>query len=231
MATRVRVLLTGLEQTDLRRLLPPLAAYGLQLHHVPWGDDAIDLILEERFDAIVVLYPSEGAALARFLSSVRSASGLSRDCGLVLLAVAGSEGRARQLIGHGVNRVVPLDAPRRELAQAVVELLQVAPRVPLRLPTRVLLTEKDRRSAAFCQTVNLSASGMLVAGFARYPVGALLDFELTLPGDERPVRGAAEIARHANPTREGVEGFGARFVTFRDTDRVRLETFLSSREH
>jgi hypothetical protein len=230
MATRVRVLLTGLEQSELRRLLPPLAAYGLQLHHVPWGDDAIDLVLAERFDAIVVSFPAEGASLARFLSSVRSASGLSRDCGLVLLVAAGSEERARQLVGHGVNRVVPLDAPRRELAQVVVELLQVAPRVPLRLPTRILLKDKDRRSASFCQTVNLSTSGMLVAGFAIYPVGALLDFELTLPGDQLPLRGGAEIARHANPTREGVEGFGARFVTFRDTDRLRLEAFLSSHE-
>lgn len=231
MATRVRVLLTGLEQSELGRFLPPLAAYGLQLHHVPWGDDAIDLVREERFDAIVVSFPAEGASLARFLSSVRSASGVSRDCGLVLLAVAGSEERARQLVGHGVNRVVSFDAARRELAEAVVAVLQVAPRVPLRLPTRVLLQDNDRRSATFCQTVNLSTSGMLVAGFAIYPVGALLDFELTLPGDQRPIRGGAEIARHANPIREGVEGFGARFVTFRETDRLRLEAFLSSREH
>lgn len=231
MAARIRVLLTGLEQSDLRRVLPPLSAYGLQLHHVPWGDDVFELVLAERFDAVVVRFPAEGAPFARFLTSIRSPSGRCRGCGLVLLAATGSEERARQLLGHGVNRVVSLDAPRRELAEVVVGLLQVAPRVPLRLPTRLLRREADRRSTALCQTVNLSASGMLVAGFAIYPVGSLLDFELCLPGDERPVRGAVEVARRANPTREGVEGFGARFVAFRDTDRVRLETFLSSCEH
>lgn len=228
MAIRVRVLLTGFEQGDIRRLLPPLEAFGLNLHHVPWGDDAFELILAERFDAIVVRYPPEGAPFARFLSSIRSPSAPCRACGLVLLAVDGSEERARQLLGLGVNRVVSLDAPRQELAEVVAGLLQVAPRVPLRLPTRLLLRERDRRSAAFCQTVNLSSTGMLVAGFAIYPVGALLDFELSLPGDDRPVRGAVEIARHANPTREGVEGFGARFETFEDTDRTRLEAFLGS---
>jgi len=231
MAARLRILLTGFEQSDLRRFLPPLSASGLQLHHVPWGDDVLELVLAESFDAVVVRFPAEGFPFARFLSSLRSPSGRCRTCGLVLLAAAGSEERACQLLGHGVNRVLPLDAPRSELARVVVELLQVAPRVPLRLPARLLRREAERRSTALCQTVNLSASGMLVAGFAIYPVGLLLDFELSLPGDEAPVRGAVEVARRSNPTREGVEGFGARFVEFRDTDRLRLESFLSSCEH
>jgi hypothetical protein len=223
--------MTGLEQNDLRRLLPALSAYGLELHHVPWGEEVLELVLAERFDAVVVRFPADGFPFARFLSSVRSPSGKCRSCGLVLLAAAGSEDRARQLLGHGVNRVVSLDAPRRELTEAVVELLHVAPRVPLRVPTRLVRREPDRRSTVLCQTVNLSASGMLLAGFAIYPVGALLDFELSLPGDELPLRGSLEVARRSNPTREGVQGFGARFVAFRDTDRARLEAYLSACQH
>jgi hypothetical protein len=229
MATRARVLLTGLDQDTLRRFVGPLQARGLETHHAPWTDDLPDLVLDQRFDAVVVRFPVLDVPLGRFLSALRSAASPCRHAGVVLLARSDRLEQARQLIGHGVNRVVAGDAPREALAQTVGELMAVAPRIPLQASARITAKVPERPGTALCQTVNLSFTGMLVRGHSHYPVGALVEFELLLPGEEHPLHGAGEVARYAEPAREGVHGFATRFLAFDGSDRDRLELFLEGR--
>jgi len=41
------------------------------------------------------------------------------------------------------------------------------------------------------------------------------------------VEGLAEVARTTDPEREGLRGFGARFVSLSESDRARLQEWLS----
>jgi hypothetical protein len=80
---------------------------------------------------------------------------------------------------------------------------------------------------AFCQTENLSTTGVLLRGFGHYPLGARIQFEISLPGEKEPIRGEAEVCRTTNFAREKMEGFGAAFTNFHGGDQQRLEQYLS----
>jgi hypothetical protein len=221
-----QVLLTAVDAHLENKAIEPLRDKGWQVRSVPWDDAAGDLVTTTAFDAIVIGFPVAGVALGRFLSAVRALESPCRRCGVVLLARPDAERQARQFVGHGVNRVVATsDLPLR-LVRTVAELLRVAPRVELRLPTRIMLRLEDRPSQALCQTENVSVSGMLVRGFDNYPKGTSFDFEISLPDDDDPLRGVGEVCRTANVARENVRGFGARFTSFAETDLERLEELL-----
>jgi hypothetical protein len=231
MAARTSVLLTGFEHDEVRRMKGTLELRGLRVEVVPWGDDVLERVLDQPFDVVVIRFPVQGVSLARFLSAVRSASSPCRHTGVILNARNEVVARAQQFVGHGVNRVVPGDLCREVLGDVVCDLLAVAPRLPLRAPARFRLKSAERPAACFCQTVNISSTGVLLRGFAHYPIGTLLDFELSLPGDELPIRGAAQVSRHSNPVKEHLQGFGARFLEFAASDRDRLESFLARSLH
>ena len=79
-----------------------------------------------------------------------------------------------------------------------------------------------------CKGIDISASGMLLHGADPYPKGSHFDFVFALPGNARVVEGTAEIVRYAVSGNEGLEGFGARFVSLRDDGKARLEKFIAS---
>jgi diguanylate cyclase (GGDEF)-like protein len=72
--------------------------------------------------------------------------------------------------------------------------------------------------------VNLSEGGMLFMTADRLPVGALLDFALVLPGDEREIRASGRIVR-VEP-REGRFETAIRLIDIEPADRVRLTLFI-----
>jgi hypothetical protein len=54
--------------------------------------------------------------------------------------------------------------------------------------------------------------------------GERVEFEFNL--DHRPVRGVAEVVRCASPAREGLAGYGFRFLSFGEGARERFERVL-----
>jgi hypothetical protein len=221
-----RVLVSAMddrETADLKGVLAPLHSW---IDDAPWNDAIGDRLRTVRYDLVTVKYPVPGEpALGRFLSVVRHRDSASRGCGIMMIATPDAIKRAMSFVGRGVNRVISGDDVTRALPEAR-RLLAVAPRVPLRAPTRVVVHTQSAPRRAFCQTENVSTSGMLLRGFGHYPQGTRLEFELSLPGVSDPICGAAEVRRVTNAAIERVEGFGARFTEFTGTDRGRLEQYL-----
>ena len=82
------------------------------------------------------------------------------------------------------------------------------------------------RDMILCQTENISSSGMLIKTDKRYEVGAEIEFEFTLPNDERPISGRAAIVRHTQIGRDQVGGVGLRFLSFSGDSQRRFQWFL-----
>ncbi len=221
------VLLLRLDDGDRLRVSGLLRSAGASVHHGPWDENTADLVYGTPFDAVVAGFPVSGPALSAFLRAVRASGSGCRRAGVVLLAAEGHEREAAPFVGRGVNRVVSRAEVELRLVPTLDELLSVATRHPIRAPTRVTIHITGRALKAFCQTENVSVSGMLLKGFGHHPVGTSLDFELSLPGETAPIRGAAEVRRATNTTVERVEGVGARFLSFATGDRFRLESFLA----
>jgi hypothetical protein len=123
--------------------------------------------------------------------------------------------------------VVAIEELDYTLFDAVVSVLEVAPRVALHAPVRLMPVVTGQGGASDGTTENISASGMLVSCLGRLPVGSTVRFEISVPGRPAPIRGSARVVRAADPEREGVRGIGARFLSFLRSDGERFRDLLS----
>ena len=222
-----RVLLTGFESGEEAPLAAELQAAGYEPVVQAWSDEVLGLLSSERFDAIVVRYPLPGAGLGVLLSSVRAKASLSRSAGMLIVAPPDDVLMVRGLVGRGVNRVLPTTVSPDTMSMTLEEIHGVAPRFTLRMPVQLEVKLPSRFLKAYCQTENLSSSGMLLRGFSHYPSGTVFSFEVQIPGQETVIKGRAEITRTTDATRENLEGFAARFLEVEDGGRDALFKILA----
>ena len=226
---RRQVLMTQMDGPAYTEAVAVLRQKEFDLHRAPWDDNTLDLVQSIGFDVIVIGFPVEANTLRRFVKCVRAPGSACRRSGIILLAEAGHLQAAQEFIGQGINRAIGVDETSDLLAAAFEDLTSVAPRINLRAPTRIILRIEERPVRAFCQTENVSVSGMLLRGFGHYPTGTTIDFEINIPGESEPIRGSAEIARTTNIAVERLEGVGARFLSFLGADQSRLSTYVDQR--
>jgi len=228
-----KVVLTRASRDAFARTQKVLSEREFDLHHAPWDDNTLELVQTTRFDVIAIGFPGPIQAMRRFVGCIRASGSASQRSGIVLLSDHQHLDAALTFVGIGVgiNRAISWNDLEEFLRPAIDELAAVAPRVPLRAPTRVVLQLEQRPLRTFCQTENVSQSGMLLRGFGHYPPGTVIEFEISIPGQSDPIRGRATIARTTNVNLERMEGVGARFDDFLGSDRARLTDYLSEHLH
>jgi hypothetical protein len=229
----IQVVMTRTDESTFAKVKDAICGADINLQMAPWNDHTLELVQSTSFDAIIIGFPGPITALRRFVQCVRSPGSACQRSGVVLLCEPRHLEAAQTFvgIGAGINRAVCSTEMNETLAQTLLQLSSVAPRSPLRAPTRVVLHLEQRPLRTFCQTENVSETGMLLRGFGHYPPGTTIDFEINIPGQSDPIRGQATIARTTNVPTEMMEGVGARFDDFRDGDRARLTEYLNEMVH
>jgi len=225
------IVLTRMDEETFARAAEALSTDEINLHHAPWDDNTLDLVQSTRFDVIIIGFPGPITPLRRFVECVRAPGSACQQSGVILLADPHHIDAAQAFVGVGINRAIPSDNAEELLAASITELATVAPRLALRAPTRVVLNLEQRPLRTFCQTENISETGMLLRGFGHYPPGTTIDFEINIPGQSDPIRGTATIARTTNVQLERMEGVGARFQSFLGQDGCRLTEYLNEHLH
>ena len=224
-----RLLIIGSETPALQRIAPILRRAEFETRLAANADQAFELLEDVAFDLIVLRYPVPGLSLHEFVDRVRTVGSLCRTAGLVLLAEPTCVGEVARLLGKGVNRVVSLDASSDRLLDAIADLLAVDPRRTVRAVIQLELWVERAPERVLTLTENVSTAGMLVRGGSEFPLGTRLQFELMLPGERTPVRGQLEVARHTDPGRERVEGFGGKVVSYAGDGQERVRAFIAQR--
>jgi hypothetical protein len=226
-----KIVLTRMDDETYARAAEALSSNDIDLIHAPWDDNTLDLVQSSRFDVIIIGFPGPITPLRRFVECVRAPGSACQKSGVILLADPQHIDAAQAFVGVGINRAIATDNSQELLAASITELAAVAPRLALRAPTRVVLKLDERPLRTFCQTENISETGMLLRGFGHYPPGTAIDFEINIPGQSDPIRGSATIARTTNVALERMEGVGARFETFLGQDGGRLTEYLNDHLH
>jgi len=221
------LLVVGTESPTLKVVAPVLRRVGCNVHRIARADQASALLLGTRFDLLLVRYPLEGTSPEEFVATVRAEGSPCRDSGLVMLTAAGAPEEAERLMRLGANRVVTDDMGCDRLVHAVADLLAVEPRRSLRAVVQLELWLRDEEKRVISVTENVSATGMLVRGGSEFPIGSLLGFQLTVPG-QHPVAGSLIVARHTDRRRERVDGFGGRIISFAGDGQDRLRALVAT---
>lgn len=224
-----KLLVVGTESMALQRVVPILLRAEFELCRTMSGVEALDLLRLARFDLVLVRLPLAGVKITDLVASLRGQHSPSRAAGLLVLAEPAAAEEVGPLLGHGVNRIVSLDAPTDRLFHAVADLIGVPPRKTLRAVVQIETRVEYGGTRMLTMTQNVSANGMLLRGGMEFPLGARLRFEMVLPGEYDPVSGEVEVVRQAPATDVVAAGFGARILAFQDEDGERLEAFLRPR--
>lgn len=221
------VLLAGLEDALVRRVVAALGPLGADFQRTSLATAFGKLATNSGCDVVIVGHSGDLSALEMMVETMRSATSRRRYAALVMLCRRDLRHEVEPLVGRGVSRAIAIEELDWTLCDAVSSLLQVAPRVALQAPVRMMPMFAGGEEGARGTTENLSSSGMLVNCPGRLPVGSTIRFEISLPGQRAPIRGSARVVRTADPEREGVRGIGARFLSFLESDGDRFRDLLS----
>jgi hypothetical protein len=104
----------------------------------------------------------------------------------------------------------------------------VAPRVRVRLATNIEAALGNSGREIFCQTVNLSSSGMLIRTRHRPPLGTPVVVKIGLPDQFGSICVRGDLVRHASASQGGVDGVAIRFVSFAKDGAEQLQSYLES---
>jgi CheY-like chemotaxis protein len=221
-----RILVAGIERTAFEAFAPVLQRRELVVDRVSSQEAGIAVACSATFDLIILDSEPREQTLKEIVAAMRAPKCASRGAAILVLTEPNGVEAAQALLGHGVNRVMLTSDPPEIIGQQVAVLLEVAPRVETRLSTRLDTAVGEGANQLFCQTENVSASGMLVRTQRRLEIGEMVAFEIHLGDQEGPIAGRGEVRRYARPDREGVDGIGIRFVGFGVGGEERLGAFL-----
>ena len=220
------VLLAGIPRSSFDELAPVLDRQKVMVVQVTSAEDSTKFAHSERVDLVILNSQPTTTSLEDVIRTIRSESSASNMASILVLANPGSADEARQLIDRGVNRVMLAVDPPELIAQQVAELLEIASRKKLRLPTRLLVELADGSEEVLGAVVNMSAAGLLLETDADIEPGQHVIISIDIDSQDEPVLGKAEVVRKADPIRDGVMGVGIRFLGFAGDGHVRLQTIL-----
>ncbi|MCD4749627.1 MAG: PilZ domain-containing protein [Thermoanaerobaculales bacterium] len=223
------VLLIDLTQEVFESLSPIFQREGFDLHSVESSAFVLDLIRGTPFELLVLGYPMKGLEIGELIEAAREPGSMCLSTGILMAVSENDLDEVMPWLDHGVNRIVTMQWPRAHIWQAVGDLLEIAPRVHIDAPIQLSLPSDVARDVVLLRTENISKSGALLTGFRTFPHGTRFDFTLVLPDAGPPITGSAEVVRRTSSEREGMDGFGMRYLVLGMGDEARLDGFIASR--
>jgi uncharacterized protein (TIGR02266 family) len=100
-------------------------------------------------------------------------------------------------------------------------------RSQLRVPVSLAVEVRDEKGFTLHSTRDLSEGGVYFDRAIPQPVGASVELEFRLPGDEAPIRCQGQVV---NVPDAKDFGMGVNFVFLKESDRARIEAFVRQRE-
>lgn len=224
--SRGTVLLVGFDPAGVEALGEALGRHRFSIAAVSPAA-ALEQATAAPVDAMVASYPLAVDSTQAFLSTLRRPNSASRQAAFVFVASSATRSNAEAFVGWGANRVVAVEDAPRMLPGLLDRLLRVAPRVKVKGVSRLDLASQALAHRVLCQTVNVSATGMLVRLPRVLPLGSEVRFELVLRPDFAPVSGRARVVRHTVERHEPYTGVGITFSELNGDGGARLQEQLA----
>jgi uncharacterized protein (TIGR02266 family) len=221
------VLVIGADKNAMDRIAPMLRRAEFNVHTAEPSPVVFDLVLGTSFELVLVSYPLVDLALDDLIDALRKEGSWCKKAALVLLAQPENLDDALALVDLGVNRAICIDWPEARLHQAIGDLLDVAPRISLRVLVHLKVEVTNQSKRALYQTVNISKTGMLIRGDQALDPGTRFSFFFGIPDGRRLVEGTGEVVRRTNPIHEGTAGLGVRFIRISGEGEEQIESFVN----
>ena len=221
-----RILAVGLEAELYTRIEALLNRSYFEVDKVPRGESGRVLCSLIPFDLLIVRFPLPDMEIADLVAAVRVEDSPCARSHLLLLADPERLAEAQRLVGAGADAALATDKAGDLMTKLAARLLHVAPRVATRIMVHLQVQISDGERHVFCQTADLSTSGMFVRTDESHPLETRMSFQLLLPEERDAVVGTAAVVRAAVGGQGSLEGIGLRFIDFRPGCEARLRAYL-----
>lgn len=223
-----KVLAAGIEREAFEELAPVIQRDSVKVDWAETIEAGAETARMQHFDIVIMSAKPRELPLEEMVQLYRDSFSLSSDAAILVLAEPEQVDVARALRSRGVNRVMLMTDPPEIICDQVANLLEVAPRVQVRLAANVEAAVGETDRELFCQTVNISATGMLIRTRHRPALGSQVLFKITLPEEHGMVSGCGELVRHSVTAKGEVDGFAIRFDSFANGGALRLQRYLGT---
>ena len=222
----MRILAIG-DTDSLAETRRVLSRSEFEMYRVPAALAAVRMVRQIPFDLMIVVHPLVDTDFAGFHAEIRARSSPCRESQLLVLS---PPGRLAELDGFRNDQrleAIDLEQPQYRLAEAAARYLgpiRAAIRYDLRIPVAW------RGGAEESWTVDISASGALIAleSGERPASGDRLDLDLATP--EEPLTLPSEVVRHTDVPFDKARGFAVTWVGAGANELRILEELLGDGE-
>lgn len=226
-----KILAVGFSADEFQKWAPLLERSSFELDRFPDPSGALELLGPVPFHMLLVRYPLPYMDMKEFLDRIRHPMTRSRSSSLVILADREHLHEAQGFVLLGANRVIEMEPSAQHIETVVADLLHIAPRRSARFYARLQARLDGVPRSVMGVIRNTSATGLLMETDQLLRRGTEVSFELTLPGGQTPVRGRAQVVRHAKPDKEKVHGLGMRILSFNGSCGEEYKAFIQRQLH
>jgi hypothetical protein len=219
-------LAAGIKRDAFESLAPVIQRDSVKIDWAETIEAGAESARMQRFDIVIMNAEPRELPLEEMVQLYRDSFSLSSDAAILVLAEPEHVDMARALKSRGVNRVMLMTDPPEIICDQVANLLEVAPRAEVRLAANVEAAVGETDRELFCQTVNVSSTGMLIRTRHRPALGSQVVFKITLPDEFGIISGTGELVRHSMTSKGEVDGFAIRFSGFSKDGAERLQRYL-----
>lgn len=190
------------------------------------GEEALELHRAQHMDLIIVDVALQGMSVDNFCSAVRDDK-LLRHVSIIMLG-AGSDSERQLSARCKINSYMTKPIRQSLFLDTVSKLLDIPARKSYRALLKVSVTGKFNEEPFFCNSRNISTSGVLIETGKVFARGDRISCYFFLPGSGQVVVDA-EVTRVEG--RENDFQYGLRFLDLKPAYRTAIEKLIKTRNH
>jgi len=215
MGKRILVVESGMPVVPFEQSL--LLRKDHELFRAASGAEAMEKVEQVMPHLIVLDDQIQDMKVSSLIRQIR-AMPAGRNASVLLLAGSGGEA------SEGVNQVLPKPVVGTEFNDACRRLLSVEARKEARLLVYVNVQGFSQNNMFLCNSLNLSASGILILTARKMKMGETVQLQITLPREREKIRVSGLVMREAQEVESRLNAYGLAFqdLTTEEGDRLRV---------
>ena len=201
---------------------------GYSFFRATSGRDALAILETEHVDLVIMDYALPDMPGDDLVRRVRSNPRTSESTAVLIVTARGMRAHVDACVEAGCSGFLFKPVSKTALCDRVQELLRVPVRRYVRTLVRLQVDARSTGRFLFGNSLNLSASGLLLQTEADLDVGEMLALRFFLPGDPEVICPRARVVRRI-ATESGSPAYGIAFDDLGRDEQSRIDAFVDTR--